>query len=69
MASIPIVNGYAPTEKVVEEKKTKFWDKLEGMWNNTETWCTRIFNAKIGEEGYISNIAEKHIMPDEIILK
>ena len=63
-----MLNVYAPTQDDYETEKEKFYEDLQKAYDK----CTGLeyvvmlgdFNAKIGKEQYINEIAEKHTLHD-----
>src|SRR3978361_1936150 len=62
--NISLVNGYAPTEKARGEKKEVFYEKIEEEIEKLPREDTLIllgdFNAQIGKEDYLKQVAGKH---------
>ena len=59
-----IINVYAPTENEKEDEKDIFYEEIERLLEKLPTQDTIImmgdFNAQIGKENYISDVAGKH---------
>jgi Reverse transcriptase (RNA-dependent DNA polymerase)/Endonuclease/Exonuclease/phosphatase family len=69
VANISIVNGYAPTEKDEIEEKEMFYEKLEQTCENIPKHDTLVvmgdFNAKIGKEEHLKEVAGKETLHEE----
>jgi exonuclease III len=67
-ANITMINAYASTEKIKEEDKIKFYDKLEKICEKVKRndifMIVRDFNVKIGNEERNEDVAEKETIHD-----
>ncbi|XP_057666796.1 craniofacial development protein 2-like [Diorhabda carinulata] len=62
--NLSVLNVYAPTENAEEEEKEKLYENLEkeieGIPKEDTTIVLGDFNAQIGQEDYIKQVAGKH---------